>query len=193
MLFSCWQSMVMGDSPTILKTTCLLSLSWGTWRVSNSQFVIGITEGKHGGISPAYILLIFLGSTWLILLSWRLKASLEWWCWLCTTLTSISLLLVVIQVILLWLNLLLNFVGNLLWPRDEFNCISCPRCSDTHKIRMSSRTLCTHCTRSKSMGRCRWRNFRILSLQLKWIKLSSISHLIGTHCQQIFWHLWFSG
>jgi hypothetical protein len=30
--------------------------------------VMGITEGKHGGMSsPAYILLILLGTTWLIL------------------------------------------------------------------------------------------------------------------------------
>jgi hypothetical protein len=48
----------------------------------------------------------------------------------------------------------LNYVGSLLWPRDGFNSISCPRCSDTQRIRMSSRTLCTHCTRSEGMGRC---------------------------------------
>jgi hypothetical protein len=47
--------------------------------VSNSQLVIAIIEGKHGGMpSPAYILLIFHGTTWLILLSSRLRASLEW-------------------------------------------------------------------------------------------------------------------
>jgi hypothetical protein len=47
--------------------------------VSNSQFVMAIIEGKRGGMSsPAYILLIFHGTTWLILLSSRLKASLEW-------------------------------------------------------------------------------------------------------------------
>jgi hypothetical protein len=44
--------------------------------VSNSQFVMAITEDKHGGMSsPAYILLIFHGTTWLILLSLRLRAS----------------------------------------------------------------------------------------------------------------------
>jgi hypothetical protein len=70
----------------------------------------------------------------------------------------------------------LNYVGSLLWPRDGFNCISCPHCLDTQRIRMSSRTLCTHCTRSEGMGRCQWRNFKVLSLQLKWIELSSTSH-----------------
>jgi hypothetical protein len=70
----------------------------------------------------------------------------------------------------------LNYVGSLLWPRDGFNCISCPRCLDTQRIRMSSKTLYTHCTRSKGMGRCQWRNFRVLSLQLKWINLSNTSH-----------------
>jgi hypothetical protein len=38
--------------------------------MSNSQFVMEITKGKHGGMSSlAYILLILLGTTWLILLS----------------------------------------------------------------------------------------------------------------------------
>jgi hypothetical protein len=35
--------------------------------MSNSQFVMGITEGKHGGMSSsAYILPILPGTTWLI-------------------------------------------------------------------------------------------------------------------------------
>jgi hypothetical protein len=41
--------------------------------------VMAITEGKHGRMSShAYILLILFGTTWLILLSWRLRASLVW-------------------------------------------------------------------------------------------------------------------
>ena len=83
-----------------------LSLSWGNWRVSNSQFVMAITKIKHGGMSSlAYILLILLGTTWLILLSWRLRASLEWWCWQCTALTNTSLLFIGIQLFFLWLTL----------------------------------------------------------------------------------------
>jgi hypothetical protein len=55
---------VIVNAPRI---TCLLSLHSSTLRVSNSQFVMGITEGKHGGISsPTYILPIFPSTTWLI-------------------------------------------------------------------------------------------------------------------------------
>jgi hypothetical protein len=51
----------------VLRITYLLSLHSGTLRVSNSQFVRGITEGKFGRMSSqAYILLILHGTMWLI-------------------------------------------------------------------------------------------------------------------------------